>query len=84
MLECLAFQKLHGDEALTIVFVNFMNCANVGMIQGRRGARFPLEAFQCLAVLGQLLREELGSACRRVNAEAVPIGFLKDFSLLTV
>jgi len=83
VLERLAFQKLHGDEALTIAFVNFMNCANVGMIQGRR-ARFPLEAFQCLAVLGQLLREELSSACGQVNAEAVPIGFLKDFPLLTV
>src|SRR5579863_8286577 len=55
----LAVEKLHGDEVPAFVFVNFVDRANVGMVQGRSSLRFALESFEGLAVLSQILRQKL-------------------------
>jgi len=59
--ERLPFQKLHGDERLTFVLAKFVNRADVGMIQGRGGAGFTLEALQGSAVFRQFFPQELQS-----------------------
>ena len=38
-------QKLHGDERLIIVFADFVDRANVGMVQCRCSPGFKAEAF---------------------------------------
>ena len=44
VLEGAAFQVLHGDKGLRVLFANVVNGADVGMIERRRGASFPLES----------------------------------------
>ena len=58
MLQGGAFQKLHGQEGMALVLADFVKGADVGMIEGGRGAGFALEAFQGHAVAGHLLRKE--------------------------
>jgi len=55
----LAFQKLHNQEGSSLMVADVVDGADVGMVQGRRGAGLPLEAIQCLLVFGILLRQEL-------------------------
>ena len=57
-VERLAFNEFHGDEILAIGFTNFIDGANVGVIQRRSGARFELEPLERLLVLGQIRRQE--------------------------
>src|SRR4029077_5129826 len=59
MLECLAVEKLHGDKRLAFVLANFVNGANVGMVERRSGLRFTLETFHCLAIVCNGFRQEL-------------------------
>src|SRR6266550_2907000 len=59
MLQRHAIEKLHGDEGLTVVFTNVVDCADVRMIQCRGSLCFALETGQCLSVSGNLLRQEL-------------------------
>ena len=56
-----AIEKLHGDERLALLVVNFMDGADVGMIQGRGGLGFALEAGERLRVSGDILGKELES-----------------------
>src|SRR6266849_6563962 len=55
----LTIQKLHRDERPAILLVNLVDGANVRMVQGRRGSRFPLEAAQCPRVSSYVIRKEL-------------------------
>ena len=59
MQECLAFQQLHGNKCLPINFSNLMNCADIGVIEGRRRSRLPTKPFQCDRVIGRFRRQEL-------------------------
>ena len=43
-------QKLHGDERLTVLFANFVDGADVGMVQGGCSLGFALKARECLRV----------------------------------
>jgi hypothetical protein len=52
-------QKLHGDEGLSVLVVDLINRADVGMVQCRRGLSFPLKAGQGLRIFGNLVRQEL-------------------------
>ncbi len=54
-----ALQKLHGDEGPALVLVDFVNGADVGMIERRGGAGFALESLQGLRVFGEFFRQEL-------------------------
>src|ERR1022692_3558514 len=59
LLERRPFQILHDDEGLPLLLPDFMNRADIGMVQCGRGLRFSLEASQCLRVSGDLFRQEL-------------------------
>ncbi len=54
MLQRLAFEQFHGDEgdsfAAVIHHINFINRADVGVIQRRGCARFALKSFECRAI----------------------------------
>jgi hypothetical protein len=57
--EGLAFQQFHCDESSAVYFINFVDGADVGMVQGRRRLGFPLEPAQGLRVAGQFFRKKL-------------------------
>src|SRR5215467_9002733 len=59
MLQCLAVQEFHGDERLRLMLSNFVNGANVRMVQCRSCSCFAPEAFESLRVVGKMFREEL-------------------------
>ena len=59
MLQREAIQKFHGDERLPVLFADFVDGADVGMIQGGCGLRFALEAAQGLRVVRNFIRQEL-------------------------
>ncbi len=58
VLEGLALQQLHGDKVLAIGDVNFMDGADVWIIQRRGGPRLALEAFDSLRIAGKFRWEE--------------------------
>jgi hypothetical protein len=55
----LTFQQLHGNEGTLIVLVDIVNDADVGMIQCRGGACFPLKPIERRVILGVIVRQEL-------------------------
>src|ERR1700730_17855248 len=52
-------QELHGNERLPMLIVNFVDRADVGMIQCRGRLGFALEAAECLRVFGYIFGQEL-------------------------
>ena len=59
MLQRHAVQKFHGDEGLTVVLIDFINGADIGMVQGRGRLRLALEAGQGLGIFGDFIGQEL-------------------------
>ena len=59
MLQRLPFQKFHDDEGLAFVFADVVDRADVGVVEGRSGARLALEPLQGLMILCQFLGQEL-------------------------
>ena len=59
MLQRHAIQKLHGNEGLAMLVVNFVNGADVRMIQRGSSFGFALKAGECLRVVGYIVRQEL-------------------------
>ena len=59
MLQCGAIQELHDDEWLALVLSDFVNCANVRVVQARCGTCLATEAFQRLSVLCNVRGKEL-------------------------
>ncbi len=59
--QSLAFQILHHQEDTALVLANFVNCANVRMIQSGRGTSLPPESFQRLRIIRQGVGEKLES-----------------------
>ncbi len=75
MLQGHAVQKLHGNEGVLIVLADFVDRANVGMIQGRGGARFAAKALQSLRVLREIIGQELeGDEASKLGV----LGFVDD------
>ena len=58
MLQRHAIEKLHGNERLLTVFADFVDGANIGMIESRRCTRLPAKAFQRLRVSRQFIGQE--------------------------
>jgi hypothetical protein len=58
LLDGLTLQQLHGDEALAVVLGDFVDGADIGMVQGSRGSRFAQEAFESLLVSGNIAGEK--------------------------
>jgi hypothetical protein len=56
--ECHTIQKLHRDECLPVLIVNFVDRADVWMIQGGRSFGFALETAQGLWVFGYVVWQE--------------------------
>jgi hypothetical protein len=59
MLQGRAVQKLHGDERFAVLIVNFVDRADVGMVQGRSRLGFALESAERVRVFGYLVGQEL-------------------------
>src|SRR6516164_9088109 len=57
----LAFQKLHGDESLSVLFVNVVNSANIWMIECRGSMCFTPKASQRLGITCKFRRQEFQS-----------------------
>src|ERR1700683_1668096 len=73
LLQALALELLHHDEGMPVVILNAMNCADVGMIQKRRGPCLAGETFQRFGVAGEIFRNELQS---NVAPELEVLGFI--------
>src|SRR5580692_10045327 len=54
-------QKLHGDELAVFMTTDFIDRADVGMVQRGSGTGFAAEAVQGLRVLGNVVRKEFQS-----------------------
>ena len=61
VLERLPFEKLHDDERLAFVLINVVNRADIRVIKRGSGLGLALEAFECLMIFGERLRQELES-----------------------
>jgi hypothetical protein len=58
VLQCHAIQKLHRNEGLILVFADFIDGADVGVVQSRSRSCLPPKAFKRLRVAGYILRQE--------------------------
>ena len=58
MFQRLAVEVFHGDEPLAVVFVDFVDGADVGMIQRGGGLGFAFETGQGLRIFGYIVRQE--------------------------
>src|SRR5208283_5159793 len=59
MLQRHAIQKFHDDERLTLFLPDFMNSADIGMVQGRSRLSLSLEAGQGLRIFGHIIGQKL-------------------------
>jgi hypothetical protein len=50
MPECLALQQLHGDERLVLMFADFVDRADVRVVERRGSLGFALKTLQCLRI----------------------------------
>src|SRR6267378_4213826 len=57
--QSLAFQVFHHQEEAPLVLANFVNGADVGMIQSRGGARLTPEALQRLRIVRYSVGQKL-------------------------
>ena len=53
-----AIEELHGDETLSVVLADFVDGADVGMVERGRGARFAAESFERLRILRDFFGKE--------------------------
>ena len=61
VLQRRALQIFHHDERTSIVLADFVDGADVGMIQRGSRARFAAEAFERLRILGHFIGQKLQS-----------------------
>ena len=54
-----AVQKLHGNERRTVTLGDFIDGADVGMVEGRCGLGFALKTGQGLSVFGYIIAQKL-------------------------
>src|SRR5580700_11222360 len=59
LLQRLPFQQLHDDHRLAIMFLHFINRADVRVVQGGSGPRLSLEAAERTWVPSDFIRQEL-------------------------
>ena len=74
-VEAFAFEKGHRDESAAIGLGNLVDGADVGMVQGSGGFRFPLEALADVLVGNEMRGQELqGNGA----IEGCVLGFVDD------
>ena len=61
MFQGLAAQAFHHDEEMAVVLADFVDGADVGMVQRRSRAGFAAETFERLGILRSIVREKLES-----------------------
>ena len=59
MFQGLAVEKLHGDEGLAVFFADFVNGADVGVVQCGGGLGFALKTGESLRIAGYVIGKEL-------------------------
>src|SRR5215467_1150856 len=59
--ECLSFQQFHRNECSPLDIVNFVDRADVWVIEHGRGFGLPLKADQCLVIFGDIVGQKLQS-----------------------
>jgi hypothetical protein len=64
VLQSCAVQILHGDEGTPVLLVDFVDGADVGMVQGRGGFGLALKPAESLQVLRNVIGQELRAAKR--------------------
>jgi hypothetical protein len=69
------FQQFHHDEVLPILLADFMNGANVGMVERGRSASLPLKTLERCRISTKLRRKELQ---RHAAAEGRILGLEDD------
>ena len=89
MLQRHAVQKFHDDEGLAVLLTNFIDGADIGMVQGRGRLRLSLEAGKGLGVFGDFIRQELqgdkpvqGNVLGLVNHTHPPAADLLDNAVM--
>ena len=70
-----AVQKLHGDEGSAVVFADFVDRADVGMVQRGSGAGLAAKAFERLRIVRDIVRKKFQSD---EAAERSVFGFVDD------
>jgi hypothetical protein len=73
MLQRLPFQKFQDDERVGVGLADFVNGANVGVIERGSGAGLAAESFECLRILCEFFWKKLQ---RDVPAEIYIFGFI--------
>src|SRR6202011_5884362 len=58
VLQSFATEALHHDEQMSVVLANFVDGADVGVVQGRSGTGLAPKALESLGVLGRIVGEE--------------------------
>jgi len=59
LAESLAFEALHDNDGAALVLPDFMNGADIGVIESGGGTRFTAKAFQGQRIVHQIFRKEL-------------------------
>jgi len=59
LLQCDTVEKLHDDESLPVLLVYFVDGADIGVIQRRRGSSLALKALEGLRIRGDLRGKKL-------------------------
>src|SRR4051812_38385314 len=59
VLQSLPLQQLHCDEVTSLILGNFVNGADIGMIECRSSARFTLETVECAGIVFRFGWQEL-------------------------
>jgi hypothetical protein len=73
MLESFPLEQFHGDESLILALVNFMDGADVGMIQSGGRASLAPKAFEGLPIVSYIFGQKLQG---HESAEARVLGFV--------
>ena len=75
VLQGAAVEKLHGDEALAFMLADFIDGANVRMIQSGSRASFAAEPLERKRIAGQIIRKKFE---RNEAAELGVLGLVND------
>jgi len=75
VFEGLAVEKFHGDEVAAFEFVDFVDGADVGMVEGGGGLGFALETFERLSVASEIFGKKFEGD---ETAELGVFGFVND------
>ena len=75
VLEGYAVEELHGNEGLLAVLADFVDGADVGMIEGGGGARLAAKTLQSLGIAGEIVGQEFE---RDEAAECGVLGLIDD------